>query len=70
MLLTTASVMNSLLGVGGHLLSRETGEFLYTVFRYVRQWEIAEEVAGGQELVGAIERVPTCITRIVKGATL
>ena len=50
--------MYSLLGVGGHLVSGEMGEFLYTVFKYARYWEMAEETAGGQAAVGALEMAP------------
>ena len=50
--------MNCLLGVGGHLVSGEMGEFLYTAFRYIRQREMAEEVNSGQSMVGALEMVP------------
>ena len=50
--------MNCLLGVGGHLLSGEMGEFLYTAFRYIRQREMAEEVNSGQSMVGVLEMVP------------
>ena len=47
---TTARVMNSLLGVGGHLLSGEMEEFSYTISKYSRKWEMAEdpEVAGAE----------------------
>ena len=50
--------MYFLLGVGGHLLSGEMGDLLYTVFRYVRKWEMAEEVTGGVLMVGALEMAP------------
>ena len=50
--------MNSLLGVGGHLVSGEMGEFLYTAFRYIRQREMVEEVNGEQSMVCALEMVP------------
>ena len=50
--------MNCLLGVGGHLVSGEMGEFLYTAFRYIRQQVMAEEVNSGQSMVGALEIVP------------
>ena len=45
--------MNSLLGVGGHLLSGEMGEFSYTISKYSRKWEMAEdpEVAGAERVL-------------------
>ena len=42
--------MNSQLGVGGHLQSDEMEEFSYTISKYSRKWEMAEdpEVAGAE----------------------
>ena len=57
--LTTVRLINCLLGVGGHLVSGEMGEFLYTAFRYILWREMAEEVNDRQSIVGALEMVPT-----------
>lgn len=49
--------MYSLLGVGGHLLSCEMGEFLYSVFRYTPQWVMAEGVDSRWFMLGVLEKV-------------
>lgn len=51
--------MYSVLGVGGHLLSDEIGELLYTFFRYLRKRQMMAdiEVTGGQLIAAEISPI-------------